>query len=202
MSVRKIPRSLRNLVYGGGSAPGGCDSSIDSEPTIQPISTTNIEKPKSILRKKRPGSSDKKKELAFSSIAIREYPVLIGDNPSVGEGVPLTIGWNHEKELAYGLEDYENDHRSKPKSLVDMKFSEEERAEIAKNLGYSESKIERIARRVKSSTLTRKKKVVKALHLDAIKENVNKRVTKISDATKRLRGVEEEEEDDRDEMAF
>jgi transposase-like protein len=122
----------------------------------------------------------------------------------VGKGVPLTIGWNHEKELAYGLEDYENDHRSKPKPLADMKFSQEERAEIAKNLGYSESKIERIARKVKSSTLTRKKKVVKALHLVAIKDNVNKGVTKISEVTKRLRGVEEEEEeeDDRDEMAF
>jgi hypothetical protein len=198
MYVRKVHESLRHLITGGGS-----DHSVDSEPWVKPIPTrTNIEKPKSILRKTSTGSSDKKKELSFSSIAIREYPVLIGDNPSVGGGVPLTIGWNHEKELAYGLEDYENDHRSEPKSMADMKFSQEERAEIAKNLGYSESKIERIARKVKFSTLTRKKKVVKALHLDAIKENVNKGVTKLSDATKRLRGIEEEDEDDRDELAY
>lgn len=37
----------------------------------------------------------KRKLVAFSTIEIREYPMTVGDNPSVSRGVPVTIEWNY-----------------------------------------------------------------------------------------------------------
>lgn len=202
----KVQSSLRNMVLPRRDS----GNSAYSDRPLNRISTTAfVEKPKSILRKSTLGSESthsSKKQLSFASISIREYPVLIGDNPSVSEGVPLTIGWEHETETDYGLDDYESEHRAEPKPLSDMKFSPEERTEIAKNLGYSETKIEKIAHQVKYSTLTRKKKMVKTLHLRGLRKSVNRAITRISDATMKMRGIEEQEDDessdDRDEMAY
>lgn len=149
--------------------------------------------------------------LSFSSIRVREYPVLIGDNPSVGQGVPLTIGWEAEKEETYPLEDFESKHKAEPVStLKEMKFTPEERAQIAKNLGYSDHKINKIAHQVKFSTLTTKKKIIRTLHLDTMKTSFRKGMSVVSDSSrKKIIGKkpqddddEEEEDDDDRDMAF
>lgn len=150
----------------------------------------------------------KESKLSFSSISVRVYPVLIGDNPSVTEGVPLTIGWEPSAEESFAVEEYESSHKAEPvSSLQEMKFTEQQRAQIAKNLGYSDNKISKIAHQVKFSTLTRKKKIIRTLHLDKMKASYKRGLTKASDSTRKIFGTnnqDEEEEDsgdDRD-MAF
>ena len=154
-----------------------------------------------------PSTHSKESKLSFSSISVRVYPVLIGDNPSVTQGVPLTIGWKPHKEENFDLEDYESSHRAEPvSSLQEMKFTVEQRAQIAKNLGYSDSKISKIAHQVKFSTLTRKKKIIRTLKLDKMRNSWQRGVTKLSDSTRKLLGTKDETEEDsddgRDEMAY
>mmetsp|Transcript_21458 Transcript_21458/g.52862 ORF Transcript_21458/g.52862 Transcript_21458/m.52862 type:complete len:272 (+) Transcript_21458:105-920(+) len=139
-------------------------------------------------------------KLSFTSISVREYPVLIGDNPSVTQGVPLTIGWEPQgDEAVYKIEDFESQHRAEPvSSLQEMKFTEEERAQIAKNLGYSESKINKIAHQVKFSTLTRKKKIIRTLHLDTMKTSFRRGLTTVSDSSRNIFGAKQDDDDSDD----
>jgi hypothetical protein len=156
-------------------------------------------------------SGPKDTKISFNHISVRSYPVLIGDNPSVTQGVPLTIGWEHDQEESYNVDVYESDHKSEPvASLAEMKFSEEERAAIAKNLGYSDNKIHKIAHQVKFSTLTTKKKIIRTLKLDKMKKSVKRGMGKVSESSRKLLGgstssldsEEEEESDDGRDMAF
>lgn len=202
-----ISQSFRNLRRRDGGA-GHSSRSVRSSrslPTRSDPSSLTKTPSRSCLKKF--GSRDTpKKHVSYSSTVIREFGVIIGDNPSVNEGIPVTLEWDHHNEVAYGVEDYENDHRQpKKETLEEMKLTREQRDAIAKELGYSDRKIKKISHDVKFSTLSRKKKVIQTLHLDVLKENVTKGVEAISEKTKQLRGTKEEEEeevDDRDMLAY
>lgn len=204
-------QALSNLLTGTSTRNIQQFSSSLSEPTKSILKRTSTIKTSSGGNQYFTASnySRESTRLSFSSISVRVYPVLIGDNPSVTQGVPLTIGWEHkEEEFFDNVEDYESStHKSKPvASLQEMKFTELERAQIAKNLGYSDSKIHKIAHQVKFSTLTRKKKIIRTLHLDTMESSVRRGLGKISDSSRNIFGAKQEEEEDSDDdgrdMAF
>jgi hypothetical protein len=43
----------------------------------------------------RKGGSTKK-YVSWGDMVVYEFPSILGDNPAVSDGAPLTIGWNHE----------------------------------------------------------------------------------------------------------
>jgi hypothetical protein len=47
------------------------------------------------------------KSVEFGRISFREYPIIMGCNPSVGEGVPVTIGWKYFNEYDVAVLTYE-----------------------------------------------------------------------------------------------
>ena len=52
------------------------------------------------------------KNVSFSSVSIYEHPLICGDNPSVSEGVPLTIDWNAESTRTFkSIEEYEENRQ-------------------------------------------------------------------------------------------
>jgi hypothetical protein len=51
--------------------------------------------------------SNIRKSVGFRNIEIREYEIDIGDNPSVKDGPPLSLGWKYEKEKIIDLEEFE-----------------------------------------------------------------------------------------------
>ncbi|KAG7339594.1 hypothetical protein IV203_025066 [Nitzschia inconspicua] len=75
------------------------------------------------------------KNVSFSTIEIRDYPMTIGDNPAVSRGVPITIEWafTSVKTIPVSVLDPTFPHRRED-SLV---LSSLERARILKDLGYS-----------------------------------------------------------------
>jgi len=62
------------------------------------------------------------KDICWGDIVIFEFPNILGDNPGVSEGAPLTIGWKHESESIVAVEYYEflrqNHPRRRRKDLV------------------------------------------------------------------------------------
>jgi hypothetical protein len=48
------------------------------------------------------------KKLRWKTVEIHEHPVIIGDNPSVLRGVPLTIDWTPTSCFVYDLDTYES----------------------------------------------------------------------------------------------
>ena len=47
------------------------------------------------------------KEVTFSNIKVRTYPICVGDNPACSDGVPLAIDWQYLKEYNFTVDYYE-----------------------------------------------------------------------------------------------
>jgi len=64
--------------------------------------------------KKKDRDGDKR-EVCFGDLIIYEFPNLLGDNPGVSEGAPLTIGWKHENKNVVAVDYYEFLRSSRPR---------------------------------------------------------------------------------------
>jgi len=54
--------------------------------------TTSSRSGKKVKKPQEPHDKERR-EVHFSSVNVQEYPIMLGDNPSVTAGAPLTIGW-------------------------------------------------------------------------------------------------------------
>lgn len=54
------------------------------------------------------------KEVRWGDITLYEFPNLLGDNPAVSEGAPLTIGWKHTSVVVVAVEYHEFMKQSQP----------------------------------------------------------------------------------------
>jgi hypothetical protein len=81
------------------------------------------------------------KKVTFSELTIREYPLILGDNPSVSEGAPLSLGWKPQQSYTRNLDLYEYT-RGERKAKVQRR-TVQDRAKILLCSGYD---IEEIAR--------------------------------------------------------
>lgn len=52
-------------------------------------------------------SSFTKKGVCFGDLVIYEFPNILGDNPAVSDGAPLTIGWKHDSKNIVAVDYYE-----------------------------------------------------------------------------------------------
>ena len=92
----------------------------------------------------------------FSSVQIREYPVLMGDNPGGVTGPPLTIDWEHQSENDFPIDSYEKDHPHR-RSGNEMQIPSFVRATMLKDAGYSRSEIALLQKPVNIARSQRKR---------------------------------------------
>lgn len=81
-----------------------------------------------------------KKAVRFSTIQIKEYPIIVGDNPSVCRGVPITIDWTPLSEMQCSVDDYE-EQRPKPRSTTELCMPSSRRADLLIRLGFSRQEV-------------------------------------------------------------
>jgi hypothetical protein len=60
-------------------------------------------------------SSKKKRVVCWGDLIIYEFPNMLGDNPGVSEGVPLTIGWKYDSKNTVNIDYYEFLRQSHPR---------------------------------------------------------------------------------------
>jgi hypothetical protein len=65
--------------------------------------------------KKQESSRSDLKGVYWGDLEIFEFPNMLGDNPGVSEGAPLTIGWKHESRDVVGIEYYEYFRQTRPR---------------------------------------------------------------------------------------
>eukprot|EP00934_Nitzschia_sp_Nitz4_P005059 Nitzschia sp. Nitz4//scaffold76_size158648//95115//95813//NITZ4_002555-RA/size158648-processed-gene-0.244-mRNA-1//1//CDS//3329557872//5049//frame0 len=80
------------------------------------------------------------KKVVFSTLEIREYPIIPGDNPSVTVGCPITIDWAHDDLVTCHVEEYEG-ARPKPRTMIELRIPSQLREEMLKRQGYSRQDI-------------------------------------------------------------
>eukprot|EP00429_Kryptoperidinium_foliaceum_P047022 CAMPEP_0176100856 /NCGR_PEP_ID=MMETSP0120_2-20121206/50586_1 /TAXON_ID=160619 /ORGANISM="Kryptoperidinium foliaceum, Strain CCMP 1326" /LENGTH=228 /DNA_ID=CAMNT_0017434905 /DNA_START=88 /DNA_END=774 /DNA_ORIENTATION=- len=82
----------------------------------------------------RPGAS---KKVFFDEIHVQEYPIILGDNPAVSSGAPITIGWDSFNSQTVDLDFFEYcrtpDRRGRKKLILSVR----RRAQCLLASGYS-----------------------------------------------------------------
>jgi hypothetical protein len=59
--------------------------------------------------------SGKRRGVCWGEIVILEFPNILGDNPGVSDGVPITIGWKHNSKNTVDIDYYEFLRQSHPR---------------------------------------------------------------------------------------
>ena len=104
-------------------------------------------------------TTERKTRLIWGSVQIREYNRIVGDNPGVSVGPPLTLDWDYYEHEPIGLTDYE-ETRQKRKNFWRLRLSSVTRRNMLKNVfGISD---EEIAAAEKGIEVIRKKRELTA----------------------------------------
>jgi len=82
-----------------------------------------------------PGNSPRL--VKFGQIHFRDFPMIMGDNPSCLAGVPITLGWKHTHEYDYDLDEYEQAYTFRRSKNFCPKLDVQRRAQILLGSGYS-----------------------------------------------------------------
>ena len=96
--------------------------------------TMAVKRP-SILKSE--GSSGPMKKVGFDQLQVREYPIILGDNPATSDGNPVTIDWNHQKEIFVDVEYFELYRRQRRSSKDALKLDSVKRVKLAVGGGSS-----------------------------------------------------------------
>ena len=82
--------------------------------------------------------SKKSKSVSFGSVIVHEHPIIVGCNPAVSSGVPVTIGWYSVSKTEMSVKEYEEirePERAAHRALLRQHPSE--RFALLQNLGFT-----------------------------------------------------------------
>jgi len=78
------------------------------------------------------------KKVIFDEVTVREYPQILGDNPAVTIGAPVSIGWKYQNEYTTKVNffEYTRSHirRTSKRKLV---ISSKKRVKYLLSIGYT-----------------------------------------------------------------
>eukprot|EP00566_Odontella_aurita_P000819 CAMPEP_0113551560 /NCGR_PEP_ID=MMETSP0015_2-20120614/14590_1 /TAXON_ID=2838 /ORGANISM="Odontella" /LENGTH=378 /DNA_ID=CAMNT_0000452461 /DNA_START=214 /DNA_END=1350 /DNA_ORIENTATION=+ /assembly_acc=CAM_ASM_000160 len=190
MTVRTLDESLK-----GSKGTGPCESvhmrkerrrssfllniSMHSAPAGPILLPTDNSDP---LGSSTPGSSTPPPQqkrasdefsVRYGSVEIREFPITLGDNPSVSCGPPFTIDWKPQEIYdPVALDEYESS-RPPRRSHLQMAIPEAVRKDLLRKTGLTPQQIVSGCRDLNFEK-TRRRKSQRLQHLDGFYENVEK----------------------------
>jgi len=126
-------------------------------------------------QQKREQKNELRKRVQFSTIEIREYPIVLGDNPAVSHGPPLSISWEYDVLIKCNVDDYErhycNDHYRRRGS--ELRIPYKIRNCTLHDMGYSNYEIKSTMKEVQKLQLQRSRTVT-TLRLQPVHEIIEK----------------------------
>jgi hypothetical protein len=104
--------------------------------------TTNSARPKLVVSKKTLAKkkSNRKKRLRFDKVEIIELPIILGDNPSVQDGPPLSCCWKPQFRLTCDLDCFEK-FRPRRRSGHELVLCKKIREAVLRKHGFSRKDI-------------------------------------------------------------
>jgi len=96
-----------------------------------------------------------RKGVTFGTVQVREHPIILGDNPSVSSGPPITISWNHDPATVatLPLDEYESSRHTlqrrrhlEKKRQNQMKVPHVVREELLREAGHTRREMKRATR--------------------------------------------------------
>ena len=74
---------------------------------VSSSSSSSSSRRRSSASSRRRRSSIPKKGVRFSTIHVREHPIILGDNPAVSSGAPIQIDWDAQCDAIHHIDYYE-----------------------------------------------------------------------------------------------
>jgi hypothetical protein len=68
--------------------------------------------------------------VTFTDVEIRSHPIILGDNPAVSSGPPLTIDWDPSAVSVCAIDDYEKERQDHIRGFLEMKMPAEIRFQL------------------------------------------------------------------------
>mmetsp|Transcript_9021 Transcript_9021/g.21959 ORF Transcript_9021/g.21959 Transcript_9021/m.21959 type:complete len:269 (+) Transcript_9021:154-960(+) len=155
------------------------DSNIDDTfvPAIEKLSIPKIDSlPQTSEREETPDISNIEscdvQRLRFSTLTVREYPRVLGDNVCM-MGAPISLSWKHQDEVVYDIEDYEEAVQHTRRTQAELKMPSSHRNSLLREIGYSARDIQEA---VKKSNIARnqRKRTVEMLKMQRVHEAFEK----------------------------
>jgi hypothetical protein len=83
------------------------------------------------------------KKIRFTTVHIHEHLLVLGDNPAVSRGVPLTLSWESCHSKVYSVDEYEKRRQPKRRrNSLPSAYTPQQREAIAKLSGSSKKAIQ------------------------------------------------------------
>lgn len=137
----------------------------------------------SIKRKglcKKKGGQNCKTEFAF--LEVREYPMILGDNPSCVDGPPVTLDWAHDPHTMFVLDVNTFERmRGERRPMSQMVISRTVREKTLLRVGYSKKEMVNVVRQVRKDKHSR---MVSSQQVGM--DNVHESVEKLSTGLKKM----------------
>ena len=128
--------------------------------------------------------------VSFSTIVVREFPVVIGDNPSCAMGPPPSISWVPDCELSIDIEEFE-DYRNgqgynccKRRTGEDLRLDSDQRKYVALSAGSSHHDIAAAVRQVGKDRRARRRSIHNNISkpfyaFDVVKESATRKLKRL-----------------------
>jgi hypothetical protein len=90
-----------------------------------------------VFTSRSPTTTKAEKVVRFTTVTVHEHPIIIGCNPAVSSGVPITIAWNSVSSRQLPIDDFEFDrHKERLANPMFLKQTKSERWNVLQNLGF------------------------------------------------------------------
>lgn len=105
-----------------------------------------------------------KAKVGFTSVQIREYPRILGDNPSVSTGPPITLSWNYDEATAkdYDIDEWECKRCNVRRNKIQFRTPESIRTEWLLDAGYSITHVQQAVNSIKKEQEAQRTSLMKS----------------------------------------
>lgn len=133
------------------------------------------------LNRESSSSSSGSSRVSFSCVQVRQYRRAINDNPSVSDGPPIGIGWDHDSESEYALEEWEDSRIGNRRSYSELLVPRDQRHVMLVDAGFSEKEIAGSVRNVLKAKYNRRQTVnnLKASPVEEFMEKTSRKVKNV-----------------------
>lgn len=94
--------------------------------------------------------------VSFDKVQVRLYPMILGDNPAVQIGTPVTLDWDYDELPEMTVEDFESEREPQRRvKLTHFILNYFQRRQILSDGGYSQAEIDQGERQTHRDQLRR-----------------------------------------------
>jgi hypothetical protein len=110
-------------------------------------------------------TAETKKGVRFSEVEVQSYGIMLGDNPAVSSGPPITIEWKPFDCCVLSVEDFECNKPVQARRGPDMLVPRYLREEWIRNSGFARSEMVKTQKQIRSIQRSRQAAIAQSARL-------------------------------------